>query len=94
MRAGLGRPPERRIHEQGQDDRLPERNMTNPQQGRWSAVGRLLQPHRIGIIGLALVSALGALAEAMFLVTVTHIALEFASSSGSGNTTINAVGIH
>ena len=68
--------------------------MTNPQQGRWSAVGRLLQPHRIRIIGLALVSALGALAEAMFLVTVTHIALEFASNSGSGNTTINAVGIH
>lgn len=68
--------------------------MTNPQQGRWSAVGRLLQPHRIRIIGLALVSTLGALAEAMFLITVTHIALEFASGSGSGNTTINAVGIH
>ena len=92
MRAGLGRPPERCIDRQGQVDRLPERNMTNPQQGRWSAVGRLLQPHRAGIAGLALVSALGALAEAMFLVTVTHVALEFASSSGNG--TINAVGIH
>lgn len=52
--------------------------MTNRQRGRWAAVGRLVRPHWARLSGLSLMSTLGALAEAGFLVTVTYSALAYA----------------
>ena len=52
--------------------------MTNRQRGRWAAVGRLVRPHWVRLSGLSLVSTLGALAEAGFLVTVSFSALAYA----------------
>jgi ATP-binding cassette, subfamily B, bacterial len=56
--------------------------MDDRQRGRWSAVNDLVRRHRIAIVALSLVSILGGLAEALFLVVVTYAALVLASGEG------------